>query len=101
MPMDTLSCVTCGIAYPIRVLDHQATTLRCPRCGGTLGNSRARRRVKLPAAPGPIPDVLGPINAGMQAAWINRNGMRRPRRTPPPTYRLRSLSELVPLLVPS
>jgi hypothetical protein len=35
----------------------------------------------------------------MQAAWINRNGMRRPRRVPRPHYRLRSLSELLPLLL--
>jgi 2-haloalkanoic acid dehalogenase type II len=51
------------------------------------------------AGDNPIPDVLGPINAGMQAAWINRTNQRRPRRVPPPTYRLRSLSDLVPLLV--
>jgi FMN phosphatase YigB (HAD superfamily) len=53
------------------------------------------------AGDNPIPDVMGPLNAGMQAAWINRNGMRRPRRVPPPHYRLRSLSELIPLLVPA
>jgi 2-haloalkanoic acid dehalogenase type II len=53
------------------------------------------------AGDNPIPDVLGPINAGMQAAWINRESQRRPRRVPKPTYRLRSLSELVPLLVPA
>lgn len=53
------------------------------------------------AGDNPIPDVLGPINAGMQAAWINRTNQRCPRRVPPPTYRLRSLSELVPLLAPS
>ena len=53
------------------------------------------------AGDNPIPDVLGPINAGMQAAWINRANQRRPRRVPKPTYRLRSLSELIPLLVPA
>jgi 2-haloalkanoic acid dehalogenase type II len=53
------------------------------------------------AGDNPIPDVLGPINAGMQAAWINRSNQRRPRRVPKPTYRLRSLSELVPLLAPA
>ena len=53
------------------------------------------------AGDNPIPDVLGPVQSGMQAAWINRNGMRRPRRVPPPHFRLRSLSELLPLLVPS
>ena len=52
------------------------------------------------AGDNPIPDVLGPINAGMQAAWINRTNQPRPRRIPRPTYRLRSLSGLVPLLVP-
>jgi 2-haloalkanoic acid dehalogenase type II len=52
------------------------------------------------AGDNPIPDVLGPIKAGMQAAWINREGVRRPRRIPRPTYRLRSLSELLPLLLP-
>jgi putative hydrolase of the HAD superfamily len=51
------------------------------------------------AGDNPIPDVLGPLQSGMQAAWINRNGMRRPRRVPPPHYRLRSLAELVPLLL--
>jgi putative hydrolase of the HAD superfamily len=47
-----------------------------------------------------IPDVLGPIRAGMKAAWINRAGARRPRRVPPPHLRLRSLSELLPHLLP-
>lgn len=47
----------------------------------------------------PIPDVLGPKQAGMKVAWVNRAGIRRPRRVPPPDFRLRSLSELVPLLV--
>jgi 2-haloalkanoic acid dehalogenase type II len=52
------------------------------------------------AGDNPIPDVLGPLQSGMQAAWINRNGMRRPRRVRRPHYRLRSLSELLPLLLP-
>ena len=52
------------------------------------------------AGDNPIPDVLGPLQSGMQAAWINRNGMRRPRRVPPPHYRLRALVELLPLLLP-
>ena len=47
-----------------------------------------------------IPDVLGPIRAGMKAAWINRAGARRPRRVPPPHFRLRTLSELLPHLLP-
>jgi 2-haloalkanoic acid dehalogenase type II len=48
----------------------------------------------------PIPDVLGPKRAGMPAAWINRNGFRKPRKVPPPDIRIRSLTEMVPLLVP-
>ncbi|MDO8616818.1 MAG: HAD family hydrolase [Dehalococcoidia bacterium] len=52
------------------------------------------------AGDNPIPDVLGPARAGMTAAWVNRAGLRRPRRVPPPYMRVRSLSELLPLLVP-
>ncbi len=48
-----------------------------------------------------VPDVLGPIRAGMKAAWINRAGTRRPRRVPPPHFRVRSLSELLPHLLPA
>lgn len=48
----------------------------------------------------PIPDVLGPKRAGMPAVWLNRTGARRPRKIPAPEYRLRSLGELVSLLVP-
>ena len=48
----------------------------------------------------PIPDVLGPRQAGLRVAWVNRAGVRRPRRVPPPDIRVRSLSELVPSLVP-
>ncbi len=49
----------------------------------------------------PIPDVLGPLNAGMQVAWVNRNGLRRPRRVPKPHLRVRSLTELLPALLPA
>ena len=64
------------------------------------------RRLDLPpqhilyAGDNPVPDVLGPRRAGMKVAWVNRLGFRRPRRVPPPDFRVRSLSELVPLLVP-
>ncbi len=47
-----------------------------------------------------IPDVLGPVRAGMKAAWINRAGTRRPRRVPAPHIRVRSLAELLPHLLP-
>ena len=47
----------------------------------------------------PIPDVLGPHRAGMKCAWVNRNGMRKPRNVPQPDIRVRSLEELVGLLV--
>ncbi len=49
----------------------------------------------------PIPDVLGPRQAGLRVAWVNRAGVRRPRRVPPPDIRVRSLSELMPSLVPA
>lgn len=47
----------------------------------------------------PVPDVLGPARVGMRSAWVNRNGLRRPRKVPPPDLRVRSLSELLPLLL--
>ena len=47
----------------------------------------------------PVPDVLGPVRAGMMCAWVNRNGMRKPRNIPQPDVRVRSLEELVGLLV--
>ncbi len=64
------------------------------------------RRLDLPpdqvlyAGDNPVPDVLGPRQAGMKVAWINRSGSRRPRRVPPPDLRVRSLSELLPHLIP-
>lgn len=48
----------------------------------------------------PVPDVLGPSRAGMKSAWVNRFGLRKSRKAPHPDIRVRSLSELVPLLVP-
>jgi putative hydrolase of the HAD superfamily len=53
------------------------------------------------AGDNPIPDVLGPKRAGMLAVWVNRTGLRKPRRVPQPDFRVRSLAELVPLLVPN
>jgi len=52
------------------------------------------------AGDSPIPDVLGPRQAGLKVAWVNRMGVRRPRRVPPPDIRVRNLTELLPLLVP-
>jgi len=52
------------------------------------------------AGDNPIPDVLGPVRAGMKCAWVNRNGMRKPRNVPQPDVRVRSLAELVSLLLP-
>ena len=47
----------------------------------------------------PVPDVLGPVRMGMKCAWVNRNGMRKPRNIPQPDVRVRSLEELAGLLV--
>lgn len=56
--------------------------------------------VILYAGDNPVPDVLGPKRAGMPVAWVNRTGVRRPRKVPPPDIRVRSLTELLPRLVP-
>ncbi len=48
----------------------------------------------------PIPDILGAKQAGLKMAWINRSGRRRPRKVPPPDFRLGSLTELVRVLAP-
>jgi 2-haloalkanoic acid dehalogenase type II len=48
----------------------------------------------------PIPDVLGPRQAGLRVAWVNRAGVRRPRRVPPPDIRVRNLTKLAAVLVP-
>ena len=50
------------------------------------------------AGDNPIPDVLGPRQAGLKVAWVNRVGSRRPRNVPPPDIRVRNLTELLPLL---
>jgi 2-haloacid dehalogenase len=65
------------------------------------------RRLDLPPArilyvgDNPIPDVLGPKQAGLPVAWVNRAGLRRPRKVPPPDIRVRNLTELLPCLLPS
>ena len=46
----------------------------------------------------PIPDLLGARQAGLRVAWVNRYGQRRPPRVPPPDVKVKSLSELVPIL---
>jgi 2-haloacid dehalogenase len=48
----------------------------------------------------PIPDILGPRRAGLPVAWLNRGRRRRPRTIPPPDLRIRTLSELLPVLIP-
>jgi 2-haloalkanoic acid dehalogenase type II len=48
----------------------------------------------------PVPDVLGPRQAGLRVAWVNRAGIRRPRRVPPPDIRVRDLASLLPAAVP-
>ena len=53
------------------------------------------------AGDNPIPDILGPSRAGMKVAWVNRNGMRKPRNVPYPDIRVRSLTELVRILIPT
>jgi 2-haloalkanoic acid dehalogenase type II len=52
------------------------------------------------AGDNPIPDVLGPKRAGMPTVWVNRDGFRKPRKVPYPDFRVRSLAEMIPLLVP-
>jgi len=64
------------------------------------------RRLRLPpedilyVGDNPIPDVLGPVRAGMRTAWVNRGGYRKPRGIPFPDVRVKSLSNLVSMLVP-
>jgi len=49
----------------------------------------------------PIPDILGPSRVGMKVAWVNRNGIRKPRNVPFPDIRVKSLTELVRILIPT
>lgn len=50
------------------------------------------------AGDNPIPDVLGPLRAGLLAAWVNRGGYRKPRNVPQPHVRVKTLAELAGLL---
>jgi FMN phosphatase YigB (HAD superfamily) len=43
-------------------------------------------------------DVLGAQQLGMDAAWINRDGEPLPPGVAPPTYEIRDLAELAPIL---
>jgi FMN hydrolase / 5-amino-6-(5-phospho-D-ribitylamino)uracil phosphatase len=43
-------------------------------------------------------DVAGARRAGMQAIWIDRQGVQWPAEIAPPAHTIRSLSELAPLL---
>jgi len=52
------------------------------------------------AGDNPVPDVLGPVRAGMVAAWVNRTSARRPRKVPAPHVRVRSLTGLLAVLAP-
>lgn len=53
------------------------------------------------AGDNPIPDVMGPVNAGMQSVWVNRFGLRKPRGVPQPHLRVKSLEELTAVLLGS
>jgi HAD superfamily hydrolase (TIGR01549 family) len=69
------------------IFDHLATRLQTPHAHTLyIGDN-------------PVPDVLGPKQAGMLAAWVNRSGFRKPRKVPQPDVRVRSLGELLPYLV--
>ena len=94
-----LYCEKCRAAMPVRerlllilpdreIFDYLAKKMDLPH-----------ERI-LYAGDNPVPDVLGPVRAGMVAAWVNRAGARRPRKVPAPHIRVRSLTELLPLLVP-
>jgi len=67
---------------------------------------KAAERLQIPnahivyAGDNPIPDVLGPVRAGMKAVWVNRFGHRKPRGVPQPHLRVKSLTELLPKLAP-
>ena len=46
----------------------------------------------------PLVDIVGARAAGLPVAWVNRNGMRRPRAAPAPDIMVSSLSQLLPIL---
>jgi hypothetical protein len=37
----------------------------------------------------------------MRSAWVNRGGYRKPRKSPEPDVRVKTLAELLPMLVPA
>ena len=85
-----ISSERAGAIKPNRaIFDHLATTLQVPHAQ------------ILYVGDNPVPDVLGPKQAGMLAAWVNRGGFRKPRKVPQPDLRVRTLGELLPLLVPA
>lgn len=46
-------------------------------------------------------DVAGALGAGLTAVWLNRSGVSRKERDPRPDHEIRSLKELVPLVIAS
>ena len=47
----------------------------------------------------PVMDVLGAHNAGMPVAWLNRGGIQRPERVPPPELEVPDLLTLAAILL--
>lgn len=91
-----------GLEFDVVVTSEQARAIK----PNPAAFEYLARRLELPperilyVGDNPIPDVLGPKQAGLRVAWVNRAGIRRPRKVPPPDLRVRTLTELVPVLVP-
>jgi len=47
----------------------------------------------------PMPDIVGARRAGVPVAWVNRGGHALPPDMPAPDLEVRSLTELLPILV--
>jgi putative hydrolase of the HAD superfamily len=43
----------------------------------------------------PLLDVMGATQAGLQAAWLNRNAKPWPKHLPPPARTIKTLEEIV------